>query len=127
MDTTNTKDRELIVTRLLDADIKLVWEAWTKPEHIAQWWGPDGFTNTISEMDFIPEGEWQLVMHGPDGTDYKNRSMFKEIIPFEKIVFHHVSGYAVRSLIIHRNRPKIPGRRQIFFFKTDLITILASV
>jgi uncharacterized protein YndB with AHSA1/START domain len=87
----NTKDREISITRTLNAPIDLVWEAWSTPEHIAQWWGPNGFTNTISKMDFHPGGEWLLVMHGPDGTDYKNKSIFKEIIPHKKIVFDHVA------------------------------------
>jgi len=85
----NTKDRELLLERILDAPIDLVWEVWTNPEHIAKWWGPNGFTNTITTMDMEPGGEWNLVMHGPDGTDYKNRSVFKEIIPHKKIVFDH--------------------------------------
>ena len=87
----NNKDREISITRTLNAPIDLVWEAWTTPEHIAQWWGPNGFTNTISKMDMQPGGEWLLVMHGPDGTDYKNKSVFKEIIPHKKIVFDHVA------------------------------------
>ncbi|AYL94102.1 SRPBCC family protein [Mucilaginibacter celer] len=90
--TNNTADRELRLTRTLDAPVELVWEVWTDPKHIAQWWGPNGFTNTISKMDIEPGGEWELVMHGPDGTDYKNKSVFKEVIPFKKIVYEHVSG-----------------------------------
>jgi uncharacterized protein YndB with AHSA1/START domain len=86
------QDRELLLTRVLNAPIELVWEVWTKPEHIAQWWGPDGFTNTISTMDVTPGGEWDFVMHGPDGTDYKNKSIFKEVIKHKKIVYEHVSG-----------------------------------
>jgi len=88
----NTADRELIITRELNAPIELVWEVWTDPEHLAQWWGPDGFTNTISKMDMKPGGEWDLVMHGPDGTDYKNKSVFREIVKYRKIVYDHVSG-----------------------------------
>jgi len=88
----NTKDRELLLTRTLNAPIDLVWEAWTNPEHIAKWWGPNGFTNTITTMDIRPGGEWNLVMHGPDGTDYKNKSIFKEVIPKKKIVYEHVSS-----------------------------------
>jgi uncharacterized protein YndB with AHSA1/START domain len=87
----NTKDREISIMRTLNAPIDLVWETWTDPEHIAQWWGPDGFTNTITKMDLRPGGEWHLVMHGPDGTDYNNKSIFKEIIPHKKIVFNHVA------------------------------------
>jgi uncharacterized protein YndB with AHSA1/START domain len=91
-ETSNTKDRELFISRKLDAPVELVWEVWTKPEHIVNWWGPDGFTNTINTMNVTPGGEWNLVMHGPDGTDYKNKSVFKEIVPRKKIVYEHVTG-----------------------------------
>jgi uncharacterized protein YndB with AHSA1/START domain len=87
----NTQDRELLLSRTLNAPIELVWEVWTKPEHIVNWWGPNGFTNTINTMDMSPGGEWDLVMHGPDGTDYKNKSIFKEVIRFKKIVYEHIS------------------------------------
>ena len=87
----NTRDRELFISRKLDAPVEMVWELWTKPEHLAHWWGPDGFTNTISKMDVTPGGEWNLVMHGPDGTDYDNRSIYKEVIPYKRIVYEHTS------------------------------------
>jgi uncharacterized glyoxalase superfamily protein PhnB/uncharacterized protein YndB with AHSA1/START domain len=92
----STADREIKMSRLLNAPIELVWEVWTDPEHIQNWWGPDGFTNTIHSMDFKKEGEWNLTMHGSDGTDYKNKSVFKEIIEHKKIVYEHV--YAPKFL-----------------------------
>ena len=88
----DTANRELLLTRRLKAPVSLVWEVWSDPKHIAQWWGPDGFTNTIHAMDFKPGGVWSLTMHGPDGTDYKNRSVFREIVPFKKIVYMHETG-----------------------------------
>ncbi|HEX5153088.1 MAG TPA: SRPBCC family protein [Parafilimonas sp.] len=88
----NTKDRELLLTRVLNAPIELVWEVWTNPKHLAQWWGPNGFTNSITKMEIQPGGEWDLVMHGPDGTDYKNKSVFIEVIKHKKIVYEHISG-----------------------------------
>jgi PhnB protein len=87
-----TADREIRIGRLLNAPIELVWEVWTNPEHLKNWWGPNGFTNTISKMDIKPEGEWDLVMHGPDGTDYKNKSVFKEIVKHKKLVYEHITG-----------------------------------
>jgi PhnB protein len=87
-----TADRELIISRLLNAPVELVWEVWTDPEHIKNWWGPNGFTNTISKMDVQKNGEWDLVMHGPDGTDYKNKSVFKEVVKNKKIVYEHISA-----------------------------------
>jgi uncharacterized protein YndB with AHSA1/START domain len=88
----DTSDRELRIWRILDAPVELVWEVWTNPEHIAQWWGPNGFTNTIELMEVKPEGEWKLVMHGPDGRDYINRSVFREVVPLKRIVYEHISS-----------------------------------
>ncbi len=88
----NIKQRQLIITRLLHAPIELVWEVWTKPEHIRQWWGPTGFTNTIHKMEVKPGGEWEFIMHGPDGTDYRNKNVFKEVVPEERLVYDHVTG-----------------------------------
>jgi uncharacterized protein YndB with AHSA1/START domain len=88
----DTSNRELRLSRLLDAPVELVWEVWTDPEHLAQWWGPNGFTNTISLMDVRPGGEWDLVMHGPDGTDYTNKSVFREVVLHRKIVYEHISA-----------------------------------
>jgi uncharacterized protein YndB with AHSA1/START domain len=83
---------KLIVSRLLNAPRELVFDVWTDPEHIKHWWGPNGFTNTISKMDVRPGGEWDFVMHGPDGTDYKNTHIFKEIVRPERIVMEHATG-----------------------------------
>jgi uncharacterized glyoxalase superfamily protein PhnB/uncharacterized protein YndB with AHSA1/START domain len=88
----NTADREIRISRLLNAPIELVWEVWTDPEHIKNWWGPNGFTNTITKMEIKPEGIWDLVMHGPDGTDYKNKSIFKEVEKHKKLVYEHISS-----------------------------------
>jgi uncharacterized protein YndB with AHSA1/START domain len=87
----DTCDRELRLSRVLDAPVELVWEVFTDPEHIAQWWGPNGFRNTITRMDVKPGGKWDLVMHGPDGMDYKNESVFLEVVTHRRIVFEHVS------------------------------------
>jgi len=95
----NTEDRELLISRTLNAPVELVWEMWTTPEHIANWWGPNGFTNTITKMDIKAGGEWDLVMHGPDGTDYKNKSVFKEVVLHKKIVYEHVSHPSFISTI----------------------------
>jgi uncharacterized protein YndB with AHSA1/START domain len=88
----DTSDRELTITRLLNAPRPLVWEVFTNPEHIKNWWGPDGFTNTIFTMDVKVGGIWDFIMHGPDGTDYKNKSQYVEIKKPELLVFDHISG-----------------------------------
>lgn len=87
------------MTRTFKAPIELIWEVWTNPEHIANWWGPDGFTNTISTMNVREGGEWILTMHGPDGTNYPNRSIYKEVIPLKKIVYEHFNPHFITTVI----------------------------
>jgi uncharacterized protein YndB with AHSA1/START domain len=91
-DVSNTADREIVTTRVMDAPRELVFKAWTDPDHLVHWWGPKGFTNTFHEFDLKPGGVWRFVMHGPDGGDYQNESVFVEIVKPERIVFHHVSA-----------------------------------
>src|SRR5262245_1678910 len=80
-------DREVVFTRLLDAPRQVVWEAWTDPRFLHEWWGPDGFTTTTHEFAFVPGGLWRFTMHGPDGTDTPNRIMFREIEPPARLVY----------------------------------------
>ena len=87
--TNDTSNRELKVSRLLNAPRELVWDAFTKPEHVKHWWGPDGFTNTISEMNVKKDGVWKLTMHGPDGRDYPNKIIYLEVVKPERIVYRH--------------------------------------
>lgn len=88
----DTGEREIVITRLLNAPREVVWEAWTDPKQVVQWWGPRGFTTTIHEMDVRPGGVWRHTMHGPDGTDYPNKSVFKEVVKPGRIVFSHGGG-----------------------------------
>jgi uncharacterized protein YndB with AHSA1/START domain len=85
----DTQDREITTTRLFDAPRELVWRVWTEPEHIAQWWGPNGFTNTIQSMDVRPDGVWEFVMHGPDGRNYPNRIVYREVNKPSRLVYEH--------------------------------------
>jgi uncharacterized protein YndB with AHSA1/START domain len=82
-------DRQIVISRVFDAPRELVWEAWTNPRHVSQWWGPQGFSTTIETMDVRPGGVWRHVMHGPDGTNYPNHSVFKEVVKPERIVYSH--------------------------------------
>lgn len=79
----------MIITRDINASRDLIWRAWTEPEHLIQWWGPNGFTNTFHEISVKPEGVWRFMMHGPDGTDYPNKVIFKELVQPERIVYVH--------------------------------------
>jgi uncharacterized protein YndB with AHSA1/START domain len=87
-----TADREIVVSRAFDAPRELVFEAWTKPEHVARWWGPNGFTTTTESMDVRPGGVWKYLMHGPDGTDYPNRIEYINVERPARLVFLHGSG-----------------------------------
>ena len=84
--------RSIIATRVFNAPRELVWIAWSRLEHLSRWWGPDGFTTTTQKFEFSPNGEWIFVMHGPDGTDYKNHLVFREIVEPERIAYSHVTG-----------------------------------
>lgn len=86
---TEIKGNELTISRILNAPAALVWEAWTKPEHIIKWWGPTGFTTTDKGMTVKPGGDWRFMMHGPDGRDYPNRIIFLEVTPPERLVYKH--------------------------------------
>jgi len=80
---------EFTITRTINAPRETVWKAVSEQDRLAQWWGPKGFTTTIHEMDVRPGGVWRLTMHGPDGTDYPNKSVFIEVVKPERIVFSH--------------------------------------
>jgi uncharacterized protein YndB with AHSA1/START domain len=90
--------RAIIGIREFDAPRDLVFAAWTDPKHLAQWWGPNGFTTTTSRFEFRPGGVWRFVMHGPDGRDYQNRIVFDEIVPPERIVYRHDGGEDVEPV-----------------------------
>jgi len=84
-----TADREIVLSRLLDAPRELVFAVWTDPKQIVQWWGPRGFTTTSHEMSVTPGGVWRFVMHGPDGRDYKNKIIYTEVVRPERLVYRH--------------------------------------
>jgi uncharacterized protein YndB with AHSA1/START domain len=92
MDAAVASNREIAVTRVFAAPRELVFRMWTNAEHLANWWGPRGFTITTHEFAFREGGEWRFVMHGPDGTDYPNRIVFDEIEEPGRIAYSHVSG-----------------------------------
>ncbi len=86
---TSTAEREIVTTRVFDAPRERVYQAWTDPEQVVLWWGPNGFTNTNLEMDVRPGGIWRLTMHGRDGTDYPNKMVFIEVTPPSRLVYDH--------------------------------------
>lgn len=88
----STHDREIVLTRLIDAPRALVFEAWTDPRHVDHWWGPEGFTTSTQQIDVREGGSWRFVMHGPDGTDYPNLIVYQEIVRPERVIYSHGSG-----------------------------------
>ena len=89
------KSNELKLTRVYDAPVEAVWEAWTDPEQVAKWWGPRGFTLTTHSKDLRPGGHWRYTMHGPDGTDYPNNTIYHEVEEYKRLVYDH-GGYEDR-------------------------------
>lgn len=90
MNSKGSADREIVSTRVFDAPQERVFKAFSDPAHLAQWWGPKGFTNTINEFDLRPGGHWRLVMHSPDGVNYDNESVFVDVIKPQRVVFKHL-------------------------------------
>jgi len=81
-----SSEREFTITRVFTAPRGLVFNAWTDPKLLAQWWGPHGFTNPVCEIDLRPGGTWRIVMRGPDGTLHPTKGVYHDIIPPERLV-----------------------------------------
>ena len=77
--TSSGPDCEILSSRIVTATIDTVYRAWTEPDHLINWWGPDGFTNTFLEFDLRPGGKWRFIMHGPDKGNYPNECEFIQI------------------------------------------------
>lgn len=84
-----TATNEIRISRLYDAPVNAVWDAWTDPKQTAQWWGPRGFTLSTHSKELTPGGIWHYTMHGPDGTDYPNKTLYHEVVPLQKLVYDH--------------------------------------
>jgi uncharacterized protein YndB with AHSA1/START domain len=123
----DTANRELIISRLLNAQRELVWKVFTEPEHIKNWWGPDGFTNTIFKMDVRPGGVWEFIMHGPDGTDYKNKSTFLEIIKPEKLSFEHIAPNFTATITFEKHDNKTLLTWRMLFENAEELTKVVKV
>lgn len=86
----NNPSAFLSTERVLPASPRKVFAAFEQPDLLARWWGPTGFTNTFEQFEFKPGGRWVFVMHGPNGINYPNESVFREIQPDIKIVIEHI-------------------------------------
>lgn len=84
------KPNEIYISRIYDAPVKMVWEAWTNPEQLAKWWGPRGFTITTHKKDDLKAGAiWDYTMHGPDGVNYPNKTKYLEVEKYSRMVYDH--------------------------------------
>jgi uncharacterized protein YndB with AHSA1/START domain len=94
-----TAGREIVISRMFDAPRELVFDTWTDPAHVGAWWGPEGFTTTTHAIDVRPGGVWRFVMHGPDGTDFDNVVLYREIVRPERLSYqqgvHEPDGFDV--------------------------------
>ena len=81
----NETDR-MVITRVFDAPLELVWKAWTDPHYVMQWWGPKGFTSPACKIDFRVGGKFIFGMRTPDGQEGWNAGEYHEIVPYQKIV-----------------------------------------
>ncbi|TMV48669.1 polyketide cyclase [Paenibacillus mesophilus] len=86
---TQVGDREIVITRVFDVPRDLVFDCWTKEEHLSKWWGPRGFTTTTQKFEMKSGGTWEFIMRGPDGVEFPNTNVFVEVDKPERIVFKH--------------------------------------
>ena len=86
-DAASPADRELSLSRIIDAPPQKVYRAWTEPELLKQWFAPAPFTTPVAELDVRPGGANRIVMRSADGTEFPNRGVYLEVVPNERLVF----------------------------------------
>lgn len=86
-----SNDKEIHSSRVLKAPLNTTYEAFANPAHLKNWWGPNGFTNTIHEFDLRPNGKWLLTMHGPEKGNYENSSIFQIVEPHVRVAWKRLS------------------------------------
>lgn len=101
-------ERELTLTRVYAAPRETVFRAWTDPVQLARWWGPQGFTNPVCEVDARPGGRLRIVMRAPDGSEYPMRGEFREVVVPERLSFTNCA-------VDDEDRPIIDGFTTVLF------------
>jgi len=109
----NVAKRDVVITRIFDAPRGLVFKAWTDPEHMARWWGPNGFTNPICDLDARVGGAWRIVMRSPAGIEYPCGGVYREIVEPERLVFTNIATDS-------EGNPVLDGLTTVIFGKTKL-------
>lgn len=89
--TQNRNDATFCSERVLPYAPDALFDAFARPELLAKWWGPDGFTNAFELFEFTSGGRWKYVMHGPNGATFQNESVFVEVQAPSRLVIQHVS------------------------------------
>jgi len=112
----DTSDREVISTRIFNTSRERLFNAWINPEQLAKWWGPAGFSNTFHEFNLQPGGNWRFTMHGPNGANYENESVFVSIQMPDEIILDHISPpkFRVVATFTEEERGTKLQFRQIF-------------
>lgn len=102
-----------------------VFDALRDPERLARWWGPEGFSNTFEVFEFTIDGKWQFVMHGPDGADYPNESVFRAIEENTLVRIDHVCE--PRFVLEIRLHPHGAGTRVVWDMVFENRTFAANM
>lgn len=92
-------EHQIVINRLFDAPRQLVWDAWTQPDQIAQWWGPPGCKTRVETLEFRPGGTWHYIMVFPNGMEYPAMGQFVEIVEPEKIVSEDAGAEAYKEIM----------------------------
>ena len=80
-------ERDLVITRIIDAPRHIVFQAWTEPDRVARWWGPQGFTTVYHDMDIRPGGAFRVCMRSPEGVEHWKQGVYREVVEPERLVF----------------------------------------
>lgn len=123
--TTDTSDREIVSTRVFKVPVSELFDAWIDPAKMINWWGPDGFTNTFHTFDPKPGGKWSFIMHGPDGKNYPNESVFVSVVRNRQIVLDHIVAPIFRLTATFEDQPE--GARLIFHMLFDTAKVRDAV
>lgn len=117
MTTDDALARRFVHSRLVDATPEQVFSAFSQPERLARWWGPDGFSSTFETFDFQTAGSWQFVMHGPEGTHYPNANVFRVVEPPNRVDIEHLSEdhhFVLGITCVAQGRQTLVGWEQTF-------------
>ena len=125
-------DRELVLTREFDAPRALVFEAFTKAEHIVNWWGPRRYATIVERLDLRPGGKWRFINREANGTEHGFRGEFREVMPPERLVWTfeyegfpgHIS--VETATFEERNGKTLLTARAVYSTPEDLLAILQT-